>query len=101
MFAYFRQEGDKTHEHAGGELFASPDGIHWNTIGPVGYSIGDNSSIFYDAFRRQWVFSIRNNATALAIPRARYGPASAAPGPSSPSWPSWRGPRGPSARRCG
>jgi hypothetical protein len=76
MFMYCRQEGNKASNSARGELFTSADGIHWKTLGPVGYSIGDNSSIFYDPFRAQWVFSIRERAPSLrdvqGSVRARY-----------------------------
>jgi hypothetical protein len=44
----------------GGELFTSADGIHWGEprrLNEFGY--GDNSSFFYDPFRKLWVFSIR------------------------------------------
>ena len=43
---------------ARGVVLASPDGIHWSKIGDAG-PLGDRSTMFYDPFRRQWVFSIR------------------------------------------
>jgi hypothetical protein len=41
------------------ELFSSPDGIHWRHRGRTGPT-GDRTTMFYDAFRRKWVFSIRD-----------------------------------------
>jgi hypothetical protein len=40
----------------------SPDGIHWSVTGesPRDQPIGDRSTVFYDPFRRRWVFSIRD-----------------------------------------
>ena len=76
MFAYFRQQGNKASNAERGELFTSPDGIHWRTVRTIGYQVGDNSSIFQDPFRRQWVFSVRNGAVSLRDPncgvRARF-----------------------------
>ncbi len=43
-----------------GELYKSPDGIHWNSIGLTG-KLGDNSGFFKNPFRDKWVFSIRTS----------------------------------------
>lgn len=43
----------------GGEVFTSPDGIHWSDSTPVGQT-GDRSTIFYNPFRKKWVYSIRS-----------------------------------------
>ena len=56
MFLYARSE---THP-AGGRLLTSPDGIHWTERGPMG-NLGDNTTMFYNPFRKKWVFSIRSN----------------------------------------
>jgi hypothetical protein len=40
-------------------LHASPDGIHWTMLGESGPT-GDRSTIFYNPFRRKWVFSLRD-----------------------------------------
>lgn len=45
-----------------GKLFTSPDGIHWDAPLTVRFPHGDNSSFYYDPFRRLWVFSVRKNA---------------------------------------
>ena len=75
MFLYFRcQEG------AGGELYTSADGIHWDfrtVTGPC----GDNSSFYYDPFLRRWVFSIRNG---MEVGRSRAW--FARPGFIAPPW---------------
>ena len=40
------------------ELFASPDGLHWRFMGETSHS-GDNTTFFYNPFRRKWVYSMR------------------------------------------
>ena len=42
----------------GGFILTSPDGVHWNWRGKIGKT-GDNSTFFYNPFRRQWVFTVR------------------------------------------
>ena len=43
----------------GGELFVSRDGLSWST--PVSWAqTGDRSTIFYNPFRKVWVYSIRS-----------------------------------------
>ena len=54
MFAYFRGPNN----YRGGEVLTSPDGIHWNHQSPTG-PCGDNSTFFYNPFRKMWVFSLR------------------------------------------
>ena len=57
MFAFFRGPND----YFSGEIFTSPDGIHWSD--PVGTGpCGDNTTIFYNPFRRVWVYSIRSSS---------------------------------------
>lgn len=38
--------------------FTSPDGIHWLNQTPTGPT-GDRSSMFYNPFRKKWVYSLR------------------------------------------
>ena len=40
----------------------SPDGIHWTVTdeSPRDQPIGDRSTVYFDPFRRRWVFSIRD-----------------------------------------
>jgi hypothetical protein len=54
MFLYARS---KTYP-AGGRLLTSPDGIHWTERTLTG-PLGDNTTYFYNPFRKKWVFSIR------------------------------------------
>lgn len=39
-------------------LFKSGDGIHWDEVCCSGYG-GDNTTFFYNPFRKKWVFSLR------------------------------------------
>jgi hypothetical protein len=43
----------------GGRFFTSADGIHWNDKGNVHMGEGDNTTFFYNPFRKKWVYSIR------------------------------------------
>lgn len=63
MFAYFRSP-----EWEGGEVYTSPDGINWGNPTPTG-PCGDNTTFFYNPFRKKWVYSIR---TALNSPWKNY-----------------------------
>jgi hypothetical protein len=50
-------------EGNGGQLLASPDGIHWEErVSGAGLdTVGDNSTLFYNPFRRRWVLSARRS----------------------------------------
>ena len=52
------------------DIFFSPDGIHWGK--PVGHTgpTGDRATVFYNPFRKVWVYSIRDYA-ARKIGRCR------------------------------
>lgn len=39
-------------------LYKSPNGIDWTEMGQTGHS-GDNTTFFYNPFRKKWVFSLR------------------------------------------
>lgn len=56
MFLYARSS---THP-AGGRLLSSSDGIHFTERTLTG-PLGDNSTFFYNPFRKKWVFSIRSS----------------------------------------
>jgi hypothetical protein len=45
-------------ENDGGYLLTSADGIHWTWRGKIGPT-GDNSTFFYNPFRKKWVFTVR------------------------------------------
>jgi len=46
------------------QLYASPDGIHWTHRAQSG-AAGDRTTMFYNGFRRKWVFSIRDEDGAM------------------------------------
>src|SRR5690606_13922688 len=56
-----------------GFCMTSPDGIHWSIPVETGLC-GDRSTIFYNPFRKKWVYSIRSSGDIANIPigRARY-----------------------------
>ncbi|MGZ0709275.1 glycosyl hydrolase family 32 [Coraliomargarita sp. W4R53] len=54
-----------------GFSMTSPDGIHWSTPIETG-PCGDRSTMFYNPFRRKWVYSIRSFASS-ALPRVPSG----------------------------
>ncbi len=56
MFLYARSS---THP-AGGRVLSSADGIHFTERSLTG-PLGDNSTFFYNPFRKKWVFSIRSS----------------------------------------
>lgn len=55
-----------------GYAMTSPDGITWSPPVPTG-ELGDRSTMFYNPFRKKWVYSIRSSGR-LRVPagRARY-----------------------------
>ena len=73
MFIYFREKKHIGYVHgnvyppgspndwAGGEIYTSPDGIHWKFRGNTG-PCGDNSGFFYDPFRKEFVYSLRTSS---------------------------------------
>jgi len=56
-----------------GFSMVSPDGIHWSDPIKTG-PCGDRSTIFYNPFRKMWVYSIRNTGDVEKSPigRCRY-----------------------------
>ena len=57
MFIYWRW-ADCTRQT--GKVYTSPDGVRWQERGTTS-RCGDNTSFFYNPFRRTFVFSIRNS----------------------------------------
>ncbi len=53
LYAHHAAKGDLS-------IYCSPDGIHWSdsiaTTGPV----GDRTTVFYNPFRKRWVYGIRD-----------------------------------------
>ena len=54
-----------------GWLMVSPDGIHWSKPVESGPT-GDRSTMFYNPFRRKWVFSLRWSTPAPDTLRSRH-----------------------------
>lgn len=52
-------------------VMTSPDGIHWENASFT-FPVGDRSTMFYNPFRKKWVFSIR---TVEGVRRRRYAEA--------------------------
>jgi hypothetical protein len=52
-------------------LLSSPDGIHWTRRGESDVT-GDRSTIFYNPFRRKWVYSLRDEQLGGAGRFRRY-----------------------------
>lgn len=62
MFYYGRQgEVGATLKGGGGYLLTSPDGINWSWRGQTGKT-RDNTTFFYNPFRKMWVFSHRTRS---------------------------------------
>jgi len=70
MFAYFRMGNGlwprqqlpipRPANAERGYAFTSPDGIHWSKPVQTG-PCGDNSGMFYNPFRKMWVYNIRTS----------------------------------------
>jgi hypothetical protein len=54
MFLFERPE-----QTYGGQIFTSADGVHWSQPTRVS-PVGDNTTIFFNPFRRKWVYSFRS-----------------------------------------
>ena len=68
MFQYFRSSGEIGEPWSGGEVYTSPDGIHWGEPTRTGM-LGDNSTFFYNPFRRKWVYSVRRTEGSVRARR--------------------------------
>ncbi len=53
-----------------GYSMVSSDGIHWSEPVPTG-SLGDRSTIFYNPFRKKWIYSIRSGSASGRARRYR------------------------------
>ena len=69
MFAYYRigngqwprmQVPPGTQNRQMSYIYTSPDGIHWSEPIQAG-DCGDNSGMFYNPFRKMWVYNIRTS----------------------------------------
>ena len=68
MFQYFRSSGLLGEPWSGGEVYTSPDGIHWGEPTRTG-RLGDNSTFFYNPFRERWVYSVRRSIDGVRARR--------------------------------
>ncbi len=64
------QNGKKTH-HNFIRLSFSPDGVHWTKAGDS-TDTGDRSTVFYNAFRQRWVYSLREGGKLVSRCRGYY-----------------------------
>lgn len=69
MYMYVREGevGEILSENGrtGGYLYTSPDGVNWVWRGKIG-TTGDNSTFFYNPFRKVWVFTVRPSGPGAA-----------------------------------
>jgi hypothetical protein len=66
----FKENGQTKH-HNFIRMSVSPDGIHWKFAGDSA-DCGDRSTIFYNAFRKRWVFSLREGGNIVSRCRGYY-----------------------------
>ncbi|MDR2674926.1 MAG: hypothetical protein LBC18_08690 [Opitutaceae bacterium] len=69
MFLFERPE-----EKFGGQILTSPDGIHWTVAARLTsnlFDTSDNTTIFYNPFRKKWVYSVRTYMTLDGVPNQR------------------------------
>ena len=64
MFATASQNGWRL------TLRCSPDGIHWSEPLATSPKIGDRTTVFYNPFRKVWVYSLRINYPGMGRSRA-------------------------------
>lgn len=70
-FKMFLRGPDMPNHRPHGHSLVSADGIHWSHPVKTGL-LGDRSTIFYNPFRKVWVYSIRSSgAVRLRSPRGR------------------------------
>ncbi|HZT78843.1 MAG TPA: hypothetical protein VFA26_01370 [Gemmataceae bacterium] len=51
-------------------LHSSPDGIHWSDVAAHSGPCGDRTTVFYNPFRKVWVYGIRADARGMGRVRA-------------------------------
>lgn len=67
---YTTEAGKKTHRNFI-QLSTSADGIHWRHV-EDSVDCGDRSTVFYNAFRRRWVFGLREGHPIVSRARGYY-----------------------------
>jgi hypothetical protein len=75
LFRSHRQE-----KQWGLSLYFSPDGIHWGEAAAASGPCGDRTTVFYNPFRKVWVYSIRADARGLGRVRSYWENADALAG---------------------
>ncbi|EDY18661.1 Glycosyl hydrolase family 32 domain protein [Chthoniobacter flavus Ellin428] len=58
--------------HGASYLYTSPDGIHWTDTAQVKANVDDNTTIFYNPFRKKWVMSVRRHVPERGRARLYY-----------------------------
>jgi hypothetical protein len=53
-------------------LYTSPDGIRWQQGPKLIASIGDNTTLFYNPFRKKWVLSVRTHSPSRGRTRSYF-----------------------------
>ena len=61
-----------TKRHAASYLYTSPDGVHWTETATVKANVDDNTTIFYNPFRKKWVMSVRRSVHERGRARLYY-----------------------------
>ena len=77
-YKLFRSQPQK--KHWGLSLYFSPDGIHWGEAAAESGPCGDRTTVFYNPFRRVWVYSIRADSHGLGRVRSYWEHAEALAG---------------------
>jgi hypothetical protein len=52
-------------------LLGSRDGVRWTRLGETPARVGDRTTVFYNPFRKKWVFSVRVGGEVQGPPRHR------------------------------
>jgi len=63
--------GPGERKHWAVHVHVSPDGVHWGKAAAVTPAVGDRTTVFYNPFRKVWVYSIRSGAAGMGRSR-RY-----------------------------
>jgi hypothetical protein len=71
LYARIAEPGDPK-RHGASWLYTSPDGIHWQERDKVEGHVDDNTTIFYNPFRKKWVMSVRRGVHERGRARLYY-----------------------------
>lgn len=67
---YINDGGKATHRNFI-QYHVSPDGLHWNLAG-TSVDCGDRSTVFYNAYRKRWVASLRESSALTSRSRGYH-----------------------------